>query len=134
MPSPIRLDAKLLKEAAAIGKAARRSTPQQIQYWAEIGQIVADSLSQEDLVALSQGLLELKPERVRVQPPSSDQVLADVAQLGQSGELTRRLTASGTIYQASLSHPGYLEQIQPSGTVRVGYFENGAFVEKDDAA
>ncbi|MBZ2168286.1 MULTISPECIES: ParD-like family protein [Marinobacter] len=134
MSSPIRLDPKLLQDAAAVGKVARRSTPQQIQYWAEIGQMVADSLSQEDLVALSQGLLTVKLERKDVQPPSTDTVLADVAQLSESGALTRQLTASGPVYQASASHPGYLEQVQPNGHVVVGYFENGVFVAKDDAA
>nr|BBJ04579.1 hypothetical protein YBY_24280 [Marinobacter nauticus] len=41
MATAIRIDDKLIREALAEAQVQRRSAPKQIEYWAEIGRIVA---------------------------------------------------------------------------------------------
>src|SRR5690606_40635579 len=63
MATAIRIDDKLVREASAEAQLQRRSTPKQIEYWAEIGRIVAGEVSAEDLISIAQG-----NRRVRVEP------------------------------------------------------------------
>lgn len=39
----IRLDQKLIEQAAIMGKALNRTTPKQIEHWAKIGQMMEDN-------------------------------------------------------------------------------------------
>lgn len=41
--SSIRLDAKLVKQAKAVGQVESRSAAKQIEYWAKIGRAMADN-------------------------------------------------------------------------------------------
>jgi hypothetical protein len=50
----------------------------------------------------------------------------------QAGTLTQTVTSSTIKYQSSLTHPGYLEQIDQNGNVLVGQFKNGEFVSIDE--
>ena len=56
MTTAVRLDDTLVRHAAAEGAVHRRSTPKQIEYWAEIGRAVAGDVSAEDLIAILQGI------------------------------------------------------------------------------
>lgn len=137
MTTAVRLDDTLVRHAAAEAAVQRRSTPKQIEYWAEIGRVVAGEVSAEDLISILQGIRQVRVEPVSAEPVPSDDVWAEVDQARESGELSRTLARGRTVYQASDSKPGYLEAIYPDGSRVIGQFRNGQFEalsDRDDAA
>ena len=131
MTTAVRLDDSLVRHAAAEGAVNRRSTPKQIEYWAEIGRAVAGDVSAEDLIAIVQGIRQVRVETVVADSVSSDELWAEVDQSRESGDLGR------TVYQASDEKPGYLEAIYPDGSRELGQFRNGRFEalsDRDNAA
>jgi len=137
MTTAIRLDDNLVRHAAAEGQVQRRSTPKQIEYWAEIGRAVAGEVSAEDLIAILQGIRKVRVEPVVPEPVSSDELWAEVDQARESGELGQSIARGRTVYQSSAEKPGYLEAIHPDGTREVGQFRDGRFEalsDRDDAA
>ncbi|AKV97649.1 MULTISPECIES: hypothetical protein [Marinobacter] len=137
MTTAVRLDDTLVRHAAAEGAVHRRSTPKQIEYWAEIGRAVAGDVSAEDLIAILQGIRQVRVEPVVAESVSSDDLWAEVDQARESGNLGRSIARGRTVYQASGEKPGYLEAIYPDGTREVGQFRNGRFEalsDRDNAA
>lgn len=137
MTIAIRLDDNLVRHAAAEGQVHRRSTPKQIEYWAEIGRVVAGEVSAEDLIAILQGIRRVKVEPVVPETVTSDDLWAEVNQARDSGELGRSIARGRTVYQAAADKPGYLEAIYPDGMRQIGQFRNGRFEavsDRDDAA
>ncbi|MCG7201565.1 ParD-like family protein [Marinobacter pelagius] len=137
MTTAVRLDDNLVRHAAAEGQVHRRSTPKQIEYWAEIGRAVAGEVSAEDLIAILQGIRKVSVEPVVAESVNSDELWAEVDEARESGELGRSIARGRTVYQASTEKPGYLEAIRPDGTREVGQFRNGRFEalsDRDDAA
>lgn len=127
MTTPIRLEDTLVRQAAAEAQVQRRSTPKQIEFWAEIGRAIAGEVSAEDLIAISQGVRRVKVEPVLPEPVTSDELWADVAADQESGELSRHISRGRIVYQASEHHPGYLDAIYPDGQKITGQFRNGRF-------
>lgn len=69
----IRLSTKLLQDAAIHGKVWNRSTAQQIEFWASIGQATAPFLSPKHIVAIGQGLAHIKVEvALSIDTPSQE--------------------------------------------------------------
>jgi len=137
MATAIRIDDKLVREASAEAQVQRRSTPKQIEYWAEIGRIVAGEVSAEDLISIAQGNRRVRVEPLIPEPVSSDDLWAEVDAARESGELAKAIAHNRTVYQCSPDKPGYLQAIYPDGTRQTGVFKNGAFValnDRDDAA
>jgi len=131
MSVPVRLEDHLVRHAAAEGQVNRRSTPKQIELWAELGRIIADQVSPEDMIALTQGLKKIRLERVQAQPPTSEALWDDVETARETGELGRQVRQDRVVYQASPTHPGYLEAIHPDGTRETGVFRQGKFRKSD---
>lgn len=121
--APIRLDIELVNSASAEGGRQRRSTPKQIEYWADLGRAVDGLVSEAELVALRAGLLRL--ESVPSAPVDADQVFAAVSADRQ--HLAQELRHGGVAYQASRERPGYLEATYPDGQVVIGQFREGIF-------
>lgn len=137
MTTPVRLEDALVRHAAAEGQINRRSTPKQIELWADIGRAVAGEVSAEDLIAITQGIRKVRVEPVTPEPLSTDELWAEVEQSRASGELSNSLARERTVYQASPSRPGYLEAIFADGTRVTGQFRNGRFEalnDRDNAA
>lgn len=132
MSIPVRLDEMLVRHAAAESQVQRRSVPKQIELWAEIGRSIANEVTAEDLIALTQGLKKVRVERVEAEPLDSDQLWAQVDHARGSGDLSRDITRNRTVYQASIRHAGYLEAIYPDGGRAIGRFVNGTFEKLDD--
>ena len=61
------------------------------------------------------------------QPVDPEAVFAAVEADRHSGELSRKVTTASICYQASVTHPGYLEQIDESGERTIGSFHCGIF-------
>ncbi len=137
MATAIRIDDKLIREASAEAQVQRRSTPKQIEYWAEIGRVVAGEVSAEDLISIVQGNRRVRVEPLVPEPVSSDDLWAEVDAARDSGELARAIANNRVVYQRSPDKPGYLQAIHPDGTRQTGVFKNGAFEalnDRDDAA
>jgi hypothetical protein len=126
--NPIRIDRSLFEQAAAEADRQKRSTPKQVEYWAELGQVCDGLLSHADAVRLREGLLKLEP--CESTPVNAEDVFATLDANRDDGSLSHTVTSAKTIYQVSDQHPGYLEQIEPEGNVIVGQFERGKFRPK----
>lgn len=125
--SPLRLQADLMRTAALAGKRFHRSTAEQIEYWADLGRQVADTLDPDTLLSVSSGLARIRVEPVVGDPVSPDRVFQLLEQERVAGTLSQSVTQSTIRYQVSESHPGYLEQINQHGEITTGKFENGEF-------
>lgn len=131
MSIPVRLDDRLVRHAAAEGQISHRSTPKQIELWAELGRRIADEVSPQDVLALTQGLKKLRLERVTVTAPDTDRLWDQVDSARESGALSQQIQQDRVVYQASSRHPGYLEALHPDGTKVTGEFRDGVFVKAD---
>jgi hypothetical protein len=125
--SPIRIQSDLMSNAAVLGKLHHRSAAEQIEYWASIGQKVESLLDPETLLQIKAGLLRVKLEQVNAPPVSADWVFGNLDMKRTTGELINEVSHNKVRYQASVTHPGLLEQIGPKGTIKIGQFENGQF-------
>lgn len=123
---PLRLDAGLIREAELAAVIQKRSMPAQIEFWAEIGKRITASLSLNDTLALLHGIATLKVSMPRGQPVDPKEV-AEAAQ--RASQIP--FTAQVPIYEASPTHPGYLDRILPDGTRETGHFKDGQFQRKD---
>ncbi len=126
--SPVRLQADLMNAASTTGKLMHRSTAEQIEYWASVGRRVASQLTPDNIVALSSGLANIIIEPVTTDAIDPDAVFESLEYDRSSGNLTETISPSEIKFQASKSHPGYLEQIDISGHITIGQFSDGAFV------
>lgn len=128
--SPLRLDQDLVAAAAAMGNLFKRTTPRQIEYWAELGRAVERELDAETLVALREGLAQLRVEPVKSAPLAPAEVFANLDGLRSSGALAASVSAARVRYQASVDSPGLLEQVHNDGKRIVGSFNNGKFIPR----
>jgi hypothetical protein len=124
MTVSIRVSDTLFDQAVTAGRFERRSPPGQIEFWAELGQRVANSLAPTDYLALLQGIAELRIERRRPPTISADAVFATV----ERERLIRPVTQAEVRYEASRSHPGLVDRINAQGERTPGRFVDGVFV------
>lgn len=126
--SPIRLQSDLMQSATAVGALMHRSAAEQIEYWASLGQKVSDILSPDVLLTISAGLTKISVSPTVDPVIDFDDVMLEVEMCTNSGELTQTIANNTVKYQVSVNRPNFLEQVQPNGTVIIGYFKNGEFV------
>lgn len=131
--SPVRLQDDLMKAARIAGARMHRSAAEQVEYWASLGQQIARFVDPDVLLEVAAGLAHIKVEPTVAQPVDPDSVFASVETDRRSGKLSKQVTAAIFRYQASATHPGYLEQLDPSGFCTVGTFQNGVFIPKQGA-
>jgi hypothetical protein len=127
MASPMRLDHNLIHEAESVAERNKRSVPKQIEYWAELGRAVERVLSPNDVIAISQGLVEVQlvaPKTMRV---DADDVFAALEQDRRQGALAARVTRAAISYEASVSRAGLLDRIYADGRRDTGRFVDGEF-------
>jgi hypothetical protein len=125
--SPIRLQDDLMQAAIVAGVRWHRSTADQVEYWAALGRQIAHFVDPDTLLEVAAGLAHLKVEPTISQPIDPDAVFAAVEADRHSGELSTKVTSATIRFQASVTHPGYLVQIDENGAYTVGSFHNGIF-------
>jgi len=130
--SPIRLQDDLMQAAKLSGERFHRSSAEQIEYWADIGRKVSTVLDPDVLMSVAMGLSQVKVEPVYGQKINPDTVFKTLDNQRESGALTQAVTGSALKYQASLKHPGYLDEIDQHGNVRVGQFTEGEFIARNE--
>lgn len=126
--SPIRLQNDLMQAAGLTAKRYHRSAAEQIEYWAELGRSVSTKLDPDVLLSVVSGLTKIKTEPVHSPSIDPTDVFDALERERQAGTLSNSVTQSAVKYQASTTHPGYLERIDANGTTTVGMFENGQFI------
>lgn len=125
--SPIRLQDNIMQAAILAGKRNHRSATEQIEYWAEMGRNAAKFINPDDLLSVSMGLAAIKVEPVLGESVSAESVFQALENDRVRGNLSQSVTNSAIRYQASLSHPGFLERIGRNGECTIGRFEQGEF-------
>jgi len=128
--SPIRLQADLMERAALAGEISNRSTAQQVEFWASIGQSVADVMTATDVLDFKAGLITIEPKKQRAEAIDPKALLSEIETAQENGTLSDAITSGGPRYQMSQDYPGHLEQVLPDGTVSTGYFSNGVFINE----
>lgn len=126
--SPIRLQQSLMEAAAQTGERFHRSTAEQVEYWADLGRKVTTVLDPDSLLSVMSGLARVQVEPIYGQPIDPDTLFDSLEQQREQGTLSETVTGSTLRYQASTTHPGYLEQITPEGNISTGQFHNGQFI------
>lgn len=132
--SPVRLREDLMQSARLAGSRQHRSAAEQIEYWASLGRQVAGFVDPDNLLEVSAGLARLKVEPILAQPVGPEAVFAAVEADRRSGMLPKKVSTAAIRYQASRTHPGYLERIDDKGTRTLGTFHGGVFTpcERED--
>ncbi|NOY72998.1 MAG: hypothetical protein GXP14_11590 [Gammaproteobacteria bacterium] len=128
MSTPLRVKDALFRDAEAEGSLMNRSAAKQVEFWAELGKRVAHSVSPSDMLALMQGIAEVKvavsaPERV-----DPEQIFLAVGQARSKGQSGQQITRGRAYFEASLTVPGLLDRVMPDGQRQTGRFENGVFI------
>jgi hypothetical protein len=118
-----------MKQAKLSGQLNKRSVSEQIEYWAELGRGVSGIIDPETLIKVNSGLAKINVEDTDNTHIDPDDVFATLNEERESGILSRSITSSSTVYQASQVFDGMLECIDQKGNITVGNFENGVFIE-----
>lgn len=126
-----RINKDLALQAEREARIQNRSKAKQLEYWAKIGKAVSSKLSIADVYAVSQGIKTLKLEplpSVQSVPVNSDDVFNALENDRKKGVLAEKVTTAKIYYEASIEHPGYLDQVNlMTGIRQAGLFENGKF-------
>jgi hypothetical protein len=130
MASPIRLKDSIIREAEAEAALFSRSVPKQIEFWAEIGRRISHSVTPNELMALLNGIAEIRIDIIDTQPIDATQIFAAVERKNKNGSLAKAMTQTSLYYEASKSNPGLLDCVQEDGSRTSGYFRNGKFEQK----
>ena len=128
MSTAIRLSDDLVREAESEAMLYKRTTPKQLEYWAEIGKLVARTASSEDLLYLMEDLAEIRIRPRHAMPVNADAVFATVEAQRDSGVLSSQVTQARVRYEASTDRPGLLDRITPDGQRQSGRFRDGEFI------
>lgn len=128
MASPMRLNSRLIKSAEIAGRCHKRTAPKQIEYWAEIGKRIEQALSNNDLIAVTQGLVCLRLESIPSSPLDPLEIFDAVDKDSSSGNLVGRVTQATIFYEASRSRRGLLDRVHPDGRRETGRFQDGDFI------
>ncbi len=128
MSTSLRVNDSLFQDAEIEGSFMNRSTAKQVEFWAELGKRVAQSVTPADMLVLMQGIANIRVELPDSQPVRPEKVFAAVEEAGSSGQLGQQITRNGLYYEASKNRPGLLDRVMPDGACQSGRFVDGSFV------
>jgi len=128
---PLRIDQDLAFQAEREARIQNRSKTKQLEYWAKLGKAVSSKLNITDALAVSQGIKTIKLEvspPVQSIPIDSDALFNDLENHRAKGLLAKNVTSAEIYYEASVEHPGYLDQVNSITKKRqAGSFAHGEF-------
>ncbi len=127
----LRIDSNLVMQAEREARVENRSKAKQLEYWAKLGRIISSKLNIADVLAITQGIKELKLEVTQpfeTKRVSTDVLFGDLEKDRIKGVLSQKVTSAKIYYEASLSKVGYLDKVNSAtGERQTGQFENGMF-------
>lgn len=131
MKNPLRLDSALIISAQIEGALKKRSVPNQIEYWAELGKAVERILDLSDVYAITQGLKKITIDPVDMDAVNPEDVFNSIEKSRKSGILAEKVTKATIYYESSNSKPGLLDLVNTStGERQTGRFVNGQFIQE----
>lgn len=126
---PVRLSEVLYGKAEAVAKREFRTPPKQIELWAEFGYRASEYMTTQDLIAVSQGLMQLKCEAVETAPLDADNIFSSLFDEAKQRRVSQNVKDKGSfVFEASRHCPGKLDQVFKDGTRLTGQFTNGEFI------
>ncbi len=129
MKSPLRLNSALILAARKVGSMQKRSVPNQIEYWAELGRAVEHLLEPDDIYAIAQGLKKITVEAVASEALNPEEVFTSIENSRKNGALAKKTTSAQIYYETSLNRPGLLDRVNSTtGERQTGRFRNGKFI------
>ena len=128
MASPMRLNSSLIEAAEREGAIQKRSTPKQIEFWAELGKAVEHFIGIDDIIAITQGLKVIEVEPVLSLSVNPDDVFDSLETSRENRTLSENVTLSAIYFESSLSKPGLLDRVDSAtGKRESGRFTDGEF-------
>jgi len=141
--TPLRLNESLVSDAKVMSSVYHRSTNEQIEYWAHIGQLVETTLSASDIALLLAEKAEVtvsvsgnRTATDAVEYEKSDEkfdpltLMNTVAEDSQSGRVAAALKQRQHVLYEPAGEPGMLRAVYPNGETEVGIFKNGKFKKR----
>lgn len=139
--TPLRLSESLVDDAKVMSAISHRSTNEQIEYWAHIGQLVETSLSASDIALLlaekaAVAVVSNQSVSTEVVYQKSDtefdplELMNTVAEDSPSGELVEVLKQRQHVLYEPAGVPGLLRAVYPNGDTEIGSFKNGKFKKR----
>lgn len=130
MGTPLKVSDSLFEAAEKEAQVSQRSTTDQVEHWARIGQAVEAILAHREVLALEdvgEVLASLFPSANRRQEVHD--LLMRIA-MSTDREVTKAaLRAAGApLYATDPEHPGMIIQVLPDGTRIPGHIEGRQFV------
>ena len=130
MKTPLRISSDLILLAKTEAATKRRSVPNQIEYWAELGKAVEHVLNLADVYAVLQGIKKITVEPVVSEGVNPETVFNAIDQSRQNGTLAEKVTSAAVYYESSLSQPGLLDRVNSAtGEKKSGRFAKGKFIQ-----
>lgn len=130
MAGPLRINSELVAAAKRSAAVYKRSIPKQLEYWAELGRAIERVISMEDIIAVKENIKKIVLKPVAVKTADPDNVFCALEQKRENGTLAQEVTSSAVYYEASLQHPGLIDQVDSAtGNRQAGYFQNGEFIK-----
>jgi hypothetical protein len=124
----LRIDENLVIEAQRQAKVQRRSINGQVEYWATLGKAIASKISTADAFAVTQGLKEIRLEPAENIAIAPEIVLNELEKDRAKGFSGKPVTSAPFYFEASISHPGFLDKVDTvTGERQTGRFHNGTF-------
>ncbi len=127
----LRVDKDLALQAEREARIQNRSKTKQLEYWAKLGKAISSKLDISDVFAVSQGIKTLKLETTPAAQSLAidpDLIFDNLEDDRAKGLLAEEVSSAKIYYEASIEHPGCLDQVNSiTKTRRTGSFENGKF-------
>lgn len=127
----LRIDEALALQAEREARIESRSKTKQIEYWANLGRVVASKISIADAFAVVQGIKNIKleiPQAVQSVPIDSDDVFNDLEKARTKNLLAEKVTSARIYFEMSKANPGFLDRVDAvTGKRQAGTFKNGQF-------
>lgn len=99
------------------------SAAEQIDYRADLDRKIAKSIDPESLLAVQEGLAELRVEHSESSPFDPDAAFAALDNACRSGALSQTISSDSVHHEASATKPG----LDPDCRVETGRFVDGRF-------
>lgn len=126
----VRISDELYEAADAMAEAAHRSAQKQLEYWAQLGRLADQMLSNPQAASLLSNDSFISEIAVfKNSTPNVEDVLAEIEQDRASGTLKAKVTNASVVYDVA-EGDGLIRRIDASGKATIGTLVNGDFVPR----
>lgn len=124
----IRVSEKLKEKAEQAAEISKRSVGKQIEYWAEIGEVVCGHLSELEVFELLMGDAEVSTmQSFRKDPVGMDTILSNVESRRDRGTMTSSLSRSNVLFESDPERIGGIRMVV-DGEITQGDWVDGRFM------